>query len=118
MRRGAVPEDDAVTEPQGQDPTPWELLRAMQQMRDDLRSDFAALGARLAEMVTKIQYEADRRTDEVRIAAVEDDIAAMQREREAERQEARSVKRLALTALVAPVVAGVLVAFVNGRLGL
>ncbi|MCK7627243.1 hypothetical protein MUU72_29810 [Streptomyces sp. RS10V-4] len=107
-----------MTEPQGQDPTPWELLRAMQQMRDDLRSDFAALGARLAEMVTKIQYEADRRTDELRIKAVEDDVAAIQRERDEERQEARSVRRLALTALVAPVVVGVIVAIVIGKLGL
>ncbi|MFD3618732.1 hypothetical protein ACFWWT_26525 [Streptomyces sp. NPDC058676] len=107
-----------MTEPQGQDPTPWELLRAMQQMRDDLRSDFAALGARLAEMVTKIQYEADRRTDELRLKAVEDDIVAMQRERDTERQEARGVRRLGLTALAAPVVVGVIVALVTGKLGL
>ncbi|MFH9227660.1 hypothetical protein [Streptomyces lydicus] len=107
-----------MTEPQGQDPTPWELLRAMQQMRDDLRSDFAALGARLAEMVTKIQYEADRRADELRIKAVEEDIAVIQRERTAERQEARTVRRLALTALVAPVAVGVIVAIVIAKLGL
>ncbi|MFM9760815.1 hypothetical protein [Streptomyces scabiei] len=107
-----------MTAPPGQDPTPWELLRAMQQMRDDLRADFAAFSARLAEMVTKIQYDADRRTDEVRIKAVEDDIAQMQRERETERQEARGVRRLALTALVAPVMVGVIVAIVTGKLGL
>ncbi|MBP5905778.1 hypothetical protein F3K40_08340 [Streptomyces sp. LBUM 1478] len=107
-----------MTEPQGQDPTPWELLRTMQQMRDDLRADFAALGARLAEMVTQVQYEADRRTDELRIKAVEDDVTTMKRERETERQEARSVRRLALTALAAPVVVGVIVAIVTGKLGL
>ncbi|MER6131912.1 hypothetical protein [Streptomyces sp. NPDC001815] len=107
-----------MNEPQGQDPTPWELLRTMQQMRDDLRADFAALGARLAEMVTKIQYDADRRADELRIKAVEDDIATMQRERDAERQETRNVRRLALTALVAPVVVGVIVAITTSRLGL
>ncbi|WP_327744730.1 hypothetical protein OHO28_29590 [Streptomyces europaeiscabiei] len=107
-----------MTEPQGQDPTPWELLRAMQQMRDDLRADFAALGARLAEMVTKIQYEADRRTDELRIKGLEEDIEAIKRERDGERQEARTVRRLALTALVAPIVVGVIVAIVTGKLGL
>jgi hypothetical protein len=110
-------EDDAVTEPQGQDPTPWELLRAMQQMRDDLRADFAALGARLAEMVTKIQYDADRRTDELRIKAIEEDLLAVKRERDSERQEARSVRRLALTALVVPVVVGVIVAVVTSKIG-
>ncbi|WSQ08959.1 hypothetical protein OG604_14935 [Streptomyces sp. NBC_01231] len=107
-----------MTEPQGQDPTPWELLRAMQQMRDDLRADFAALGARLAEMVTKIQYDADRRTDELRIKAIEEDILAVKRVRDSEREEARGVRRLALTALVAPVVVGVIVAIVTGKLGL
>ncbi len=35
----------------------------MQQMRDDLHADFAALSARLAEMVTKIQYDAVVRTE-------------------------------------------------------
>ncbi|MFI9149464.1 hypothetical protein [Streptomyces sp. NPDC053367] len=107
-----------MTEPAGQDPTPWELLRAMRQMRDDLRADFAALGARLAEMVTKIQYEADRRADELRIKSVEDDVAALQREREAERQEARAVRRLAVTALVAPILVGVIVAITTSRIGL
>ncbi|MGW3651082.1 hypothetical protein [Streptomyces sp. NPDC000878] len=107
-----------MTEPQGQDPTPWELLRAMQQMRDDLRADFAALGARLAEMVTKIQYDADRRADELRMKGLEEDIAAIKRERDREHQEARNVRRLALTALVAPIVVGVIVAAVTGKLGL
>ncbi|XUL89982.1 hypothetical protein ACQ86D_27875 [Streptomyces galilaeus] len=106
-----------MTAPPGQDPTPWELLRAMQQMRDDLRADFAAFSARLAEMVTKIQYDADRRADEVRIKAVEDDVAQMRRERDAERQDARGVRRLALTALIAPVAVGVIVAFLTGKLG-
>ncbi|MFJ9710842.1 hypothetical protein [Streptomyces sp. NPDC101234] len=69
-------------------------------------------------MVTKIQYEADRRTDEVRVKAVEDDVAQIRRERESERQETRSVRRLAITALVAPVVVGVIVAIVTGKLGL
>ncbi|MEV0257709.1 hypothetical protein AB0H82_26060 [Streptomyces sp. NPDC050732] len=93
-----------------QDPTPWELLRAMQQMRDDLRSDFAELGARLAEMVTKIQYDADRRADEIRIKSLEDDVEGLGRAWETEREAARGARRLALTALVAPVVVGVVVA--------
>ncbi|GAO08680.1 hypothetical protein TPA0598_04_03160 [Streptomyces lydicamycinicus] len=101
-----------------QDPTPWELLRAMQQLRDDLRSDFAELGARLAEMVTKIQYEADRRTDELRIKAIQDELATMGRTWEAEREATRSARRLALTALVAPVIVGVVVAISVSLLGL
>ncbi|WP_172387167.1 hypothetical protein [Streptomyces sp. MNP-20] len=93
-----------------QDPTPWELLRAMQQMRDDLRSDFAELGARLAEMVTKIQYDADRRADEIRLKGLEDGVADLERAWETEREAARGARRLALTALAAPIVVGVVVA--------
>ncbi|GGO59421.1 hypothetical protein [Streptomyces lasiicapitis] len=92
-----------------QDPTLWELLRAMQQMRDDLRADFAELGTRLAEMVTKIQYDADRRTDEIRIKSLEGDVADLGRAAEAEREAARGARRLALIALVAPVVVAILV---------
>ncbi|GAA3371176.1 hypothetical protein GCM10020367_20780 [Streptomyces sannanensis] len=101
-----------------QDPTPWELLRAMQQMRDDLRADFAAFTARLAEMVTKIEYDADRRTDDIRLKAIEDDLAEVKRARESEAQDARAVRRLALTALISPIVVGVLVAAIVAKLGL
>lgn len=47
----------------------------------------------------------------------EDDVMAVKRERDAERQEARSVRRLALTALVAPVVVGVIVAAMTAKFG-
>ncbi|MEV8388656.1 MULTISPECIES: hypothetical protein [unclassified Streptomyces] len=102
----------------GQDPTPWELLRAMQQMRDDLRADLAAFTTRMTEMVTKIQYDADRRTDEVRLKALEDDLVDVRRDRDQERQQTAANRRLAITALVAPIVVGVLSALILARLGL
>ncbi|MFJ7422723.1 hypothetical protein ACIQXD_29590 [Streptomyces uncialis] len=97
-----------------QDPTPWELLRALQQMRDDLRSDFADLVARLAEMVTRESYAADRRTDEIRIQALEAGLAEERRERERERAEVRTNRRLAVSALVAPLALVLINAWIGG----
>ncbi|MFI1100243.1 hypothetical protein [Streptomyces melanogenes] len=100
-----------------QDPTPWELLRAMTQMRDDLRADLATFTDRLTEMVTKIQYDADRRTDELRLKALEGELADLHRERERERQERRANRRLAITALIAPIIVGVFLALLGTNLG-
>ncbi|GAA1353501.1 hypothetical protein [Streptomyces beijiangensis] len=94
-----------------QDPTPWELLRAMQQMRDDLRADFAAFASRLAEMVTKNEYAADRRTDELRIRALEADIAEARTNREREQAERLTNRRLAISAIIAPIVVAVITAW-------
>ncbi|MFE9553121.1 hypothetical protein ACFYOD_06515 [Streptomyces sp. NPDC006703] len=100
-----------------QDPTPWELLRAMTQLRDDLRADLATFTDRLTEMVTKIQYDADRRTDEIRLRSLENELVDLRREREQEGQERRANRRLAITALIAPIVVGVLLALVGTKVG-
>ncbi|MFD7769868.1 hypothetical protein [Streptomyces sp. NPDC059787] len=99
-----------------QDPTPWELLRAMQQMRDDLRADFAAFAARLAEMVTKNEYAADRRADEIRLNALEADLNEVKNERDRERSEGRTNRRLAVSALIAPIVVAIVVAWLLPQL--
>ncbi|MGW5532037.1 hypothetical protein [Streptomyces xanthochromogenes] len=85
-------------------------------MRDDLRADFAVFTDRLTEMVTKIQYDADRRTDDLRLKALESEVAEVRRYRERERLETRANRRLAITALIAPVLVGVLVAVLVGQL--
>lgn len=99
--------------PPTQDPTPWELLRAMQQMRDDLRADFAEFASRLAEMVTKDSYAADRRTDELRLRALEADLAEVRRERDQEHSEARTNRRLAVSAIIAPILVALIIAWVS-----
>ncbi|TQK44397.1 hypothetical protein FBY35_5901 [Streptomyces sp. SLBN-118] len=101
-----------------QDPTPWELMRAMQQLRDDLRADLAALGTRLEQMVTKDVYAADQRAAAQRMASLEDDLRDVQQQRESEKLEARTNRRLAVSALVAPIVVAVTVAVVLAALGL
>ncbi|MEU2592371.1 hypothetical protein ABZ649_04695 [Streptomyces albidoflavus] len=101
-----------------QDPTPWELLRALQQMRDDLRGDFAQFTARLAEMVTRIQYEADRRADDLRVSALEADLQEVREDRDRERQQAAANRRLAVTALVAPLLVTIVGALLLAMIGL
>ncbi|MET9318802.1 hypothetical protein ABZX75_01170 [Streptomyces sp. NPDC003038] len=99
-----------------QDPTPWELLRAVQQLRDDLRADFAALASRLEQMVTKDVYAADQRAIEQRIGTLEGDLDELREQREREAADARTNRRLALSALVAPVVVALLVAVLLAKL--
>ncbi|MFE7093288.1 hypothetical protein [Streptomyces erythrochromogenes] len=101
-----------------QDPTPWELLRAVQQLRDDLRADFAALASRLEQMVTKDVYAADQRAVEQRIGNLEDDLDELREQREREAADARTNRRLALSALVAPIVVALLVAVLLAKLDL
>ncbi|MFF7613511.1 hypothetical protein [Streptomyces lavendulae] len=101
-----------------QDPTPWELLRAVQQLRDDLRADFAALASRLEQMVTKDVYAADQRAVEQRIGTLEGDLDELREQREREAADARTNRRLALSALVAPVVVALLVAVLLAKLDL
>ncbi|MFE7129325.1 hypothetical protein ACFVIM_00500 [Streptomyces sp. NPDC057638] len=100
-----------------QDPTPWELLRAMQSLRDDLRADFAAFAARLAETVTKESYAADRRTDEVRLRALESNLAELRQDREKEQAEARTNRRLAVSAFVAPTLVVLITAVLLAEFG-
>ncbi|MEY2226825.1 hypothetical protein [Streptomyces sp. BF23-19] len=99
-----------------QDPTPWELLRAVQQLRDDLRADFAALASRLEQMVTKDVYAADQRAVEQRIGTLEGDLDELREQREREAADTRTNRRLALSALVAPVVVALLVAVLLAKL--
>ncbi|MEW1700367.1 hypothetical protein [Streptomyces sp. NPDC091278] len=100
----------------GQDPTTWELLRAMQQMRDDLRGDLAAFAARLAEMVTKDAYAADQRAASARLQALEEDLAEVKRAREQDAVDARTVRRLAISAIVAPIIVGLVTSWLVARL--
>ncbi|WP_274558033.1 hypothetical protein [Streptomyces spiramyceticus] len=101
-----------------QDPTPWELLRAIQQLRDDLRSDFAAFNTRMDQTVTKDVYAADQRAADLRIEGLEGEVRALKQQHEDEQQEARTNRRLAVSALIAPIVVAVVVAALLATLGL
>ncbi|WP_424216985.1 hypothetical protein ACN20G_33365 (plasmid) [Streptomyces sp. BI20] len=101
--------------PPSAEPTLWELHRAVQQLREDLRGDLAHLAARLDHVVTQDVYRADQRAVEQRIGQVEAGLAALRGEHdqaqdrgEALRREdvtqAAATRRLVISAFVAPLV--------------
>lgn len=99
-----------MTAPTPNDPTLWELHRALQQLREDLRSDFAAFASQLEKMVTKDVYQADQR-------AVQQRLELLKRQQDAEADERTTNRRLAVTAFVAPVLVAIVTAWLTARGG-
>lgn len=99
-----------MTAPTPNDPTLWELHRALQQLREDLRSDFAAFASQLEKMVTKDVYQADQR-------AVKQRLDLLERQQDAEAAERTTNRRLAITAFVAPVLVAIVTAWLTARGG-
>ena len=107
-------------------PSNGELARRLEAVHQDLKEDFRELAKRLDAKVSVERYEIERRNrDEVhvqlmeRIAAFEAARAEEQRKADAARQKAedqrRADRRLAFTALVAPVLLILLQAYLAAR---
>ncbi|WP_063734399.1 hypothetical protein [Streptomyces sp. RTd22] len=105
--------------PPGAEPTLWELHRAvvqlredqrddLAQLRDDLRSDIAALANRLNQVVTVDVYRADQRNLSLRIDSLERELETVKNERDQDREQASTNRRLIISAFVAPVLLAVL----------
>lgn len=96
------------------DPSNGELARRLEAVHQDLKEDFRELAKRLDAKVSVERYELERRAaDDVhrqviqRIAAIEEARIQEQRQADADRRaledRRRSDRRLAFTALIAPV---------------
>ncbi|MFJ3229935.1 hypothetical protein [Streptomyces sp. NPDC086787] len=105
--------------PPGAEPTLWELHRAvvqlredqrddLAQLRDDLRSDIAALANRLSEVVTVDVYRADQRSFALRVDSLERELETVKTERDQDREQANTNRRLIVSAFIAPVLLTVL----------
>ncbi|WP_411142309.1 hypothetical protein [Streptomyces sp. x-80] len=105
--------------PPGAEPTLWELHRAvvrlredqrddLAQLREDLRSDIAALASRLNQVVTVEVYRADQRNLSQRIDTLERELEAVKAERDQDREQTSTNRRLILSAFIAPVLLTVL----------
>ncbi|MEU9238578.1 hypothetical protein [Streptomyces sp. NPDC048385] len=105
--------------PPGAEPTLWELHRAvvqlredqrddLAQLRDDLRSDIAALANRLNQVVTVDVYRADQRNLSLRIDSLERELETVKNERDQDREQASTNRRLIISAFIAPVLLTVL----------
>lgn len=63
------------------DPTPGELSRLLQSMRDDMRNGFAAINQRLDRYVSMDLFSADQRRIDERLNNLADALASEQRAR-------------------------------------
>ncbi|MEU8968950.1 hypothetical protein AB0D11_06680 [Streptomyces monashensis] len=105
--------------PPSAEPTLWELHRVvvqlredqrddLAQLRDDLRSDIAALANRLNQVVTVEVYRADQRNLALRIENLERELETVKDERDQDREQANTNRRLIISAFIAPVLLTVL----------
>ena len=117
-----------MTSPLPGDPTLWELHRALhqlredqssgiKQLRDDLRADWAALAARLEQVVTKEVYAADQRALLLRLQAMEDEQAEAARLRDRAHQQQASTRKWLVSAFLAPILLGAVQLWLASRIG-
>lgn len=108
------------------DPTLGEVMRRLEDVRQDLKEDFRELGLRLDSKVSMERYQLEQQARDGAAAVTAERITAIEqaREKEAEaaRQEAQKLadrraadRRLAFTAIVAPVLMLLLTVYINAR---
>lgn len=108
------------------DPTLGEVMRRLEDVRQDLKEDFRELGTRLDSKVSMERYQLEQQArDGAALLALERITAIEQaREKEAEtaRQDAQKLadrraadRRLAFTAIIAPVLMLLLTVYLNAR---
>ncbi|MFE5591434.1 hypothetical protein [Streptomyces sp. NPDC056549] len=108
------------------DPTLGEVMRRLDDVRQDLKEDLRELGTRLDGKVSMERYELEKlaRDDAQRLLA--DRVAAIEAARETEQEQKRAEaqkltdrraadRRLVLTALVAPVLLLLLTVYIQTR---
>lgn len=90
------------------EPTPWELHRSMQDLRRSVESGFASLNARLDRVVSNELFQAYQQTVQRQFDDHEREIASMRAERETEKTQRASDRKLIVTAVftafIAPLV--------------
>ncbi|MFE2578855.1 hypothetical protein [Streptomyces sp. NPDC059378] len=117
-----------MTQPPSADPTLWELHRVLQQLREDqihgiqqlredLRGDLAAMNARFEETVSKEVYQADQRLVNQRLAAVEEAQRTAARARETDQQQAANTRKWLVSAFVTPLLIGLLQLWLSSKIG-
>lgn len=108
------------------DPTLGEVMRRLEDVRQDLKEDFRELGARLDSKVSMERYQLEQMARDDALKLVTERVKGMEEAREQEartrREEAQRVadrraadRRLIFTALIAPVLLLVLTVYLNAR---
>lgn len=108
------------------EPTLGEVVRRLEDVRQDLKEDLREYGSRLDRKVSIERYELERRAADTvhqqiqdRLKGIEEARLAEQRQAEQDRRAAddrrRQDRRLILTALIVPVLLVFLQAYLNTR---
>ena len=100
------------------EPTGWELQRAMAELRQDVRDGFKAMNERLDRVPTQDLFTAWQTRYDQQLADVRADVAEIQEDRKHEARERAKASRAAMgaliTAFVAPIVVAVILRLVLG----
>lgn len=109
-----------------EDPTLGEVMRRLEDVRQDLKEDFRELGLRLDSKVSMERYQLEQQARDSAAALVLERVKTIEqsREQEAEKQRTDAQKladrraadrRLAFTAIIAPVLMLLLTVYLNAR---
>lgn len=100
------------------EPTPWELQRALAAMRQDLREGFKSVNDRLDRVPTSDLMAAWQARYDQQLADIRRDVAEIQEDRKHEARERAKASRAAMgalvTAFVAPIVVAVIMRMILG----
>lgn len=94
------------------EPTPWELQRALEQLRQDLREGFRSVNDRLDRVPTSDLMAAWQARYDQQLADVRKDVAEIQEDRKLEARQRMATHRAAIGAIVTAVIAPILVGIV------
>lgn len=75
------------------EPTSWELQRALEQMRADMRSGFEGINTRLDKLVTQDAFQAEQRRVDERFREIKDDLVEERGARERAELESKASQR-------------------------
>lgn len=95
------------------EPTGWELQRAMEQLRVDLRDGFRAMNERLDKVPTSDLFAAWQTRYDQQLTDLREDITGIQEDRKHEARERAKANRAAVGALVVAIVAPIVVAVIS-----
>lgn len=108
------------------DPTLGEVMRRLEDVRQDLKEDFRELGARLDSKVSMERYQLEQQARDTATATLLERVRGIEEARTQEadkaRQDAQKLadrraadRRLAFTAIIAPVLMLLLTVYINAR---
>lgn len=95
------------------EPTPWELQRTLQDMRQDMRDGFSGLNARFDRVVSAELFAAYQQAVNARFEEQSKRVTAIEEQRTAEKTQRAGDRRLVLMGLFTAILSPVLLLFLQ-----